>query len=590
VWGIAVKKVPVLIVGGGGAGLACSSYLSLMGIETLLVSALPTTSLLPKAHELNQRAMEVLSDLGLREAVEEIGTPPDNMRTSSIEIGFAGHPSAGQTLWKLECWGAAGQDPEWLLASPYPHCNLPQMHLEPLMKKRAEELAPESVLFGHKLIDLVQDDDGVTSTIENLATGETYQVRSDYVIAADGGRTVGKIVGIELEGVQNAAQEVSVHFSADLSGFGGNEDTLIRWIMLPHDDSAMCVLVPMGPKNWGTKSEEWVYHSNYEIGDPRVDDEEAIISDMRERLGIGDHPLQIHLVSRWFLGGVLADKFSVGRVFAVGDAAHRHPPTGGLGLNSALHDAQNLCWKLAFVVRGLAEPTLLQTYEPERRPVDARNVQRAVENSFQWIVSVMELGLGASDESTEEKWRRMERILSSDPAHREERAKVITAIQAHSMEFHEHAVEFGYEHASSAVIADGTESSADPDFHRFTPEARPGHPLPHAWLRDVYSQELSTLDLVDTSSFLLIAGEDADSWLEAGRALEAEGLPIRSVSIGHLKGEYFDHRVRWQHVRGHGPEGAVLVRPDRCIAFRAHHAVDDAQSTLRSVLNNVLGR
>ncbi len=585
-----MKNVPVLIVGGGAAGLSCSSYLSQMGIETLLVSALETTSVLPKAHELNQRAMEVLYDLGIGDEVLKAGTPPENMRTSSIEIGFAGHPSAGQTLWKLECWGAAGDNPEWLLASPYPHANLPQMHLEPIMKRRAEELAPSAINFGHKLTSLEQDDDGVTSTIEIVATGETYQVRSNYVIAADGGRTVGKIVGIELEGVSNAAQEVSVHFSADLSSFGGSDDTLIRWIMLPHDDSAMCVLVPMGPNTWGTKSEQWVYHSNYEFGDTRIQDDAVVIEDMRHRMGIGDHPIDVHLVSRWMLGGVLANTFSVGRVFAVGDAAHRHPPTGGLGLNSALHDAQNICWKLAFVERGLAAPSLLDTYELERRPVDARNVERAVENSFQWIMSVVELGLGATGEPVDEKWARMERILSNDPAHHDERARVITALQAHSMEFHEHAVEFGYEHVSSAVVPDGSASKADPDFHRFTPEARPGHPLPHAWITDIYAQQISTLDLVGANEFTLLCGEEATSWMEAGEALRAEGLPIRTVSIGHLKGDYFDTRVRWQHVRGHGPQGAVLVRPDRCVAFRAHDQADDPSATLRSVLHHVLGK
>ena len=91
--------------------------------------------------------------------------------------------------------------------------------------------------------------------------------------------------------------------------------------------------------------------------------------------------MEIHKITRWSVEAVLASTFQVGRVFLLGDAAHRHPPTGGLGLTSAIHDAQNLCWKLAAVLAGDASPALLETYEAERRPVDQRNCQRSLENA-----------------------------------------------------------------------------------------------------------------------------------------------------------------------------------------------------------------
>ena len=68
-----------------------------------------------------------------------------------------------------------------------------------------------------------------------------------------------------------------------------------------------------------------------------------------------------------------------GHVFLVGDAAHRHPPTGGLGLTSGIQDAHNLCWKLAAVLKGQVAEALLDSYEAERRAVDARNIQRSME-------------------------------------------------------------------------------------------------------------------------------------------------------------------------------------------------------------------
>ncbi len=169
--------------------------------------------------------------------------------------------------------------------------------------------------------------------------------------------------------------------SADLSGLATDDDVLLRWVFCP-SNAKMVVLAPMGPTRWGADSEEWVAHINYDLDDERAHDDDAVMADLREALGIEDHPLEVLMLTRWVVGGVLADRFREGRVFVVGDAAHRHPPTGGLGLVSAIHDAQNLCWKLALVLRGQAGEELLDSYEPERRAVDARNLQRSLENAM----------------------------------------------------------------------------------------------------------------------------------------------------------------------------------------------------------------
>lgn len=111
--------VPVLIVGGGGAGLTASMLLSKLGVESLLVSALPTTSILPKAHVLNQRCMEIFTELGVAEEIYERFTPAENMRYSAYYAGLAGaDPVYGRQLGRLECWGAGGLDADWASASP----------------------------------------------------------------------------------------------------------------------------------------------------------------------------------------------------------------------------------------------------------------------------------------------------------------------------------------------------------------------------------------------------------------------------------------------------------------------------------------
>ncbi|MGH7287946.1 MAG: FAD-dependent monooxygenase, partial [Myxococcota bacterium] len=112
-------QVPVLIVGGGGAGLTASMLLSRLGVESLLVSALPTTSLLPKAHVLNQRTMEILRELGIAETIYERSAPAEQMQATAWYAGFAGQrPDCGRQIARMEAWGAGGRDPAWAAASP----------------------------------------------------------------------------------------------------------------------------------------------------------------------------------------------------------------------------------------------------------------------------------------------------------------------------------------------------------------------------------------------------------------------------------------------------------------------------------------
>ena len=579
-------ETPVLIVGGGGAGLTASMLLSQLGVETLLVSALPTTSILPKAHVLNQRTMEILDDVGVADEIYARGTPAEQMRHTAYYAGLAGaDPVCGRALGRLECWGAGGLDPDWAAASPRRQANLPQIRLEPILKRGAEALATGRVRFHHELVDLAQDAEGVTATVLDKDAGETYRVRARYLLACDGGRTVGPKLGVRLEGPRDIMRIVSVYMSADLSRWARDPDVLIRWLWLPATGQ-MGTLVPMGPEHWGPDSEEWVFHLNYENEDTRALDDAQVVANMKAVLGLPELQPKVHVVSRWAMEGILADRFRVGRVFLVGDAAHRHPPTGGLGLNSAIHDAHNLCWKLAAVLGGRAGDALLDSYEPERRAVDGRNVQRSLENGMNHLAVAQALGLTRDSEAA--NLAAFRSALEDGP----HRRAVLAAIATQSMEFREHVVEYGYAYDSSAVVPDGTRrpESGD-DIRLYVPGTRPGAPLPHAWVEDADGARGSTLDLVRPGRFLLIAGEDGAAWCEAARKLAAEReLPLDAVRIGHLAGEYRDPRCTWLRQREIGPGGAVLVRPDRFVAWRSHGAAPDPRAALESALAQVLGR
>ena len=584
-------QVPVLIVGGGGAGLTCSMLLSQLGVDTLLVSALPTTSILPKAHVLNQRTMEIFRELGIADAVYARGTPPEQMQATAWYAGLAGaHPNAGRRVAWLEAWGAGGRDAAWAAASACLSTNLPQIRLEPILKARAEELAPERVRFAHELVELAQDTEGVDAVVLDRAAGARYRVRARYLLACDGGRTVGARLGATLEGQRNLASEVSLHISADLSRWSRDPDVLIRWLWLP-DTGTLGVLVPMGPERWGPDSEEWVFHLNYPADDPRSLDDARVEADMRAALGIGDLPVTIHKISRWSLEGVLADRFRVGRAFLVGDAAHRHPPTGGLGLNAAVQDAHNLCWKVAAVLAGDASDRLLDSYVAERRPVDGRNVQRSVENALNQFNAHQTLGLDPKA-GAEANWAAISRALGDRAEDDEQRREVLRAFASQSMEFGEHNVEYGYTYASAAVIPDGSAAPAPIDDVRvYVPSTRPGCPLPHAELEGPRGERLALMDLVRPGRFLLIAGEEGSGWCEAAeRVAKRRRLPLDAIRIGHVEGEYRDPRCAWLRQREVSRAGAILVRPDRFVAWRSHGAAAEPDSALERAVLEVLAR
>ena len=158
-------------------------------------------------------------------------------------------------------------------------------------------LAPGKVKFNAELIDLEQDAAGVTATVRDRTVASDFVVRVRYRLACDGGRTIGRRLGVELQGTRNVMRIVSVYMSADLSHWARDPDVLIRWLWLPHRGT-FGTLVPMGPDHWGPQSEEWVYHQNYENEDTSALDDSRVLADMKESLGLPYLDATIHVISR----------------------------------------------------------------------------------------------------------------------------------------------------------------------------------------------------------------------------------------------------------------------------------------------------
>lgn len=175
------------------------------------------------------------------------------------------------------------------------------------------------------------------------------------------------------------------------------------------------------------------------------------------------------------------------------------------------------------------------------------------------------------------------------PRAAQKRHAVNQELVSQSMEFHHINTELGYTYESTAVVDDGSALYVPVDPVRvYEPRTRPGHPLPHAFVERA-GERLPIGNLVHTGRFLLLTGESGRAWVEAAAVVAGEtGVPITAGSVGVLGCDYIDVWGAWTRSREISPDGAVLVRPDRYIAFRSITAVDDPVRTLRRALSTVL--
>jgi 2,4-dichlorophenol 6-monooxygenase len=223
--------------------------------------------------------------------------------------------------------------------------------------------------------------------------------------------------------------------------------------------------------------------------------------------------------------------------------------------------------------------------------VDERNCQRSLENAVNHFEIVESLGVAPSN-TAEQNLALLRRMWSGRPEDVQLRSSVLRAMRAQSMEFSELNVEYGYEYQSAAVVED--ESAApEPidDVRVYRPSTRPGAPLPHVWLDDEDGNRRAIKDLVAPGRFLLIAGEDGERWCTAAKELAADtNVPLDTVRIGHLDGDLYDPRCTWLRYRQIDSDGAILVRPDRFIGWRAPSSAADPRRELSTALSQILAR
>ncbi|PVH73671.1 FAD binding domain protein [Cadophora sp. DSE1049] len=572
-----VIEVPVVIVGGGSCGLNLSIYLSKLGVQHVLFERHPGTAILPKAHIINQRTMEIFRQYDIAKPIIEKGTPPHLMSKVLWQTSLGGDgPLDRKVIGSIDSWGCKPGTPTYKTYqrdAPHMPTNLPLIHSEPIFRRIAEELNPGKILFGHNVASFSQTSDQVLVQVEAVATGVRSTYRAQYLYGADGGKTIGVALNIEMQGPKAVRQMISTHFRADVSAYWDEEACIINFANPEHAHRSGAML-PVG-LTWGPHAEEWQIHFVTEMGDGVAEgfDTAAAKTHIRKLLKLPDLAIEVISIGSWTIERVLASSYRQGRIFLGGDSAHRHPPTTGLGLNTAVADAHNIAWKLALVLSGAAGPELLDTYEPERRRIGKQVTDWAF---FTWQHrAILGAAIGLHDGKPEANTSRVKALFEDTELARAARAAINNVIATQHIEFSAHELDLGFYYTSGVLLDDGKgqRPPEDPTHQVYTPSTAPGYRLPHVWLKNSDGVVVSTHDLVGTDGDCLLMTDEAGTAVaaEAVTAARKLKLQLRSVTIrrGDGKGEYIDAEGRWASLGGLDEGGVVLVRPDNVVAWRS---------------------
>ncbi|KUJ68009.1 hypothetical protein ACZ90_22410 [Streptomyces albus subsp. albus] len=537
-----MHHVPVLVVGGSLTGLSAALFLGMHGVPALVVERRDDILAHPRLRGLLPRAVELYRQAGLEEEITARypSNPPAEQLVSVHARTLA---DDHEVLSEAESEDDAADPADTAgAAEPLSPCDfvpIGQHELESVLAERIRAQGAE-LCFGTELTGWDQDPDGVTARLRG-PDGTTRTVRARYLIAADGASSrVRRRLGIGTAGPGTLFQMATMHIRADLSPALRGRGIGMAYLDEP---AAGTTLGPLDSTGL-----HWFFATAVPPGAQRPDPVAWVraatgLPDLKVRLrdqipGGGDQ------VFTFPVGARVAERYAEGRVFLAGDAAHLMPPTGTLGGLTCVEDAHNLAWKLALVLRGDAGPGLLDSYEAERRPVAERNMRQAyARGRARWRLP----GRGVD-----------EPLLSTD------------------------TLMYGYRYRSPAAdpVAHGAPEAAAPQPPPAVPGGLPGTRAPHLSVSQDAAAPVSTLDLYGTDLVLLV-GPEGDAW--AAAAQRAGRLLSVPVEVYHLDAELAaPHGLR--------TSGALLVRPDGCVAWRAEGAATDPDACFERMLRTVLDR
>ena len=489
-----IVECDVLIVGGSLVGLSAAAFLGHHGIEACVAEKHPGTSIHPRAGYFH---------IGTMEAYRRIGLEPAILELSYQQFGPDGGINLVESLAGKELARFVPEINAGIEAySPCKRFFMTQQALEPLLRRRAEELGAD-LHYRTELIGFEQDASSVTGRVRDLDSGAEREIHAKYMIAADGNRSpIRHKLGIGTSGPGWLSDSITIYFKADCS----------RWL----EERPMGVIYVMNADQRGFFRFEADGKRGFlavnTLGDLALSGAKNVAGDIspercialvRSAIGVPDIPVEIEDVAVWKAEALWANAYRKGRVFLAGDAAHVVPPTGGFGGNTGVQDAANLAWKLARVLKGEADEALLDSYEAERLPVAELTVGQAYT-------------------------RYMRRVTPEDMAESvpELRDEVTMEIG-----------QFYRSHPDSGAVVDGRREDELACLHPDKTRGRAGARVPHAWLPD----GSSTVDVAAKGL----------TWLLGPEAAPQDGVRL-SAEISNTCGI--------------GPAGAMLVRPDGYVA------------------------
>jgi 2-polyprenyl-6-methoxyphenol hydroxylase-like FAD-dependent oxidoreductase len=517
----------VVVSGGGPVGLSAAIELLRRGVDCLVIEPRAEVShARPRCKTVNVRSMEHLRRWGIADRFRQRAPLPVSW---SKDIVFC-TSLVGHELSRFS--GVLGLEAD---GDRFPELGqqAPQYVLEELLRDVIEELAPGTLITDSRVLGIEQDDRATRVTVVDRS-GETVTISSEYVLGCDGPRsTVREAIGSAYVGERALRPNFGMVFRApDLLQRCAHGPAVQYWVV---NRSTPALMGPIDLEGtW------WIIAFNVDKSQGEARARELIE-------GAVGAPLEATVLSNdpWTAHMQLVDRARAGRVFLAGDAAHLNPPFGGHGLNTGIGDAIDLGWKLAAVIDGWGGALMLDSYEAERRPVQAAVIEAAVVNMSVLATDLLAEGIDAAGE-TGERARRL----------------VDAKIQATKhVEFHALDLVLDVGHDASPIIA------AAPASKTGQGAARPGARLPHVWLapgRSVYDE------LGDTMTLMVLAdGRARDASAIAGAARDA-GVPLELLDLSD------------RQLSGYGSD-LVLVRPDQHIAWCADQAPEDSRALIDRV-------
>ncbi|MEP4380149.1 MAG: FAD-dependent monooxygenase [Alphaproteobacteria bacterium] len=527
-----MEDTEVLIAGGGPVGLMMALELTRFGVRAILVNDGAETALHPKANAINARSMEHFRRHGLGPTLRAAALPADHptdvayvTRLTGREIARLPMPSSRDAVAE----GRAGTGP-YDCAEPPHRCS--QIFLEAILRDAAQTRPTIDVRFGHRLEDFRHADGGIVAVIRDVAADRTYEVAAAHLVGADGGRSaVRRQLGIRYAGeggvvrrMMGGAMMATFFRARRDAGWLTIDPAWQYWVVAPDVRALLLSVDGRDRFTLLTRIPDDV--------DPDTIDDRALIARAAGR------PVDIEIILRqpWTAGhALLAESFGRDNVWLVGDAAHLFTPTGGLGMNTGIDDAVNLAWKIAGTIQGWGGTGLMASYEADRRPIGARNLEFA--RGFAESVGSFEVDSAIEDDGA---------------AGASERARLGAHLTDHGRrEFIIPGIALGVRYEGSALVwPDGLPEIPD-DPYDYIPTARPGHRAPHVWLEDGHA-------LCDrfADGFTMLRTDlsvDAAPLLDAAGAV---GLPVTLLDMDEIA-----VAKRYQ-------AALVLIFPDGHVAWR----------------------